>query len=514
MPNTQQLLIIGVDAGSPELFSQWMESGDLPNLAALRDRSCWGEVQSPYALEAGAVWPVFHSGRLPGRQPQYDGRRYFGRHDYRDHWYELDETPPPVWRQLSDQGVDCLLIDPPYLRLDPEMRGTMVVDWGGHVPADGRQFRLSTVPEAVADDILAAIGPDPTGGVSCDRQAPESIEDLRAFIERYQTRLQKKAELTVHLMRTRQWDLAMSVFTDLHCTGHHVWHINDRSHPQYDPRVEAALGEPLRDCYRLFDRALGQILAEVGEQTNVMLFGSHGMGPQYSGTGLLDRVLLTLDQGRPAARSRSWKASARAVWQTLPVEWRARMKHLRKPFEGKLHPPRFLGNHAERRFFEVYANNASGGVRINLKGREAKGRVEPADYPALTERLQRQLRALINVDSGEPLVDDVIVTRDHYDGAYLEALPDLLVVWNRNQPIRAVHSEATGTIVQETVDGRTGDHTPKGIYLLSGPAVSGHGQGDVIRAQDFAPTLAAFFGCQLSATDGAAQPLLRRVGPS
>lgn len=245
-----------------------------------------------------------------------------------------------------------------------------------------------------------------------------------------------------------------------------------------------------------------------------MLFGSHGMGPQYSGTGLLDRVLLTLDQGRPAARSRSWKASARAVWQTLPVEWRARMKHLRKPFEGKLHPPRFLGNHAERRFFEVYANNASGGVRINLKGREAKGRVEPADYPALTERLQRQLRALINVDSGEPLVDDVIVTRDHYDGEYLEALPDLLVVWNRNQPIRAVHSEATGTIVQETVDGRTGDHTPKGIYLLSGPAVSGHGQGDVIRAQDFAPTLAAFFGCQLSATDGAAQPLLRRVGPS
>ncbi|MEN8822505.1 MAG: alkaline phosphatase family protein [Abyssibacter sp.] len=512
MPNTQQLLIIGVDAGSPELFQQWMDTGDMPNLAALRARSLWGGVQSPYALEAGAVWPVFHSGRLPGRQPQYDGRRYFGRHDYQDHWYELEETPPPVWRQLSDQGIDCLLIDPPYLRLDPALRGTMVVDWGGHVPANGRRFELSTVPEEVAEDILAAVGPDPTGGVSCDRQAPESIEDLRAFIQRYQTRLRQKAKLTVHLMQTRQWDLAMSVFTDLHCTGHHVWHINDRSHPQYDPKVEAELGEPLRDCYRLFDEALGQILDACGDQTNIMLFGSHGMGPQYSGTGLLDRVLLTLDQGRPAARSRSWKASARALWQTLPVEWRARMKHLRKPFEGKLHPPRFLGNHAQRRFFEVYANNASGGVRINLKGREAQGLVDPADYPALVAQLQLQLRELVNVDTGEPLVDDVIVTRDHYDGAYLDALPDLLVVWNRNHPIRAVHSEATGTIVQETVDGRTGDHTPNGIYLVSGPAVAGTGEGAVVKAEDFAPSLAEFFGCQLAETDGQSRSLLQHGG--
>lgn len=233
------------------------------------------------------------------------------------------------------------------------------------------------------------------------------------------------------------------------------------------------------------------------------------MGPQYSGTGLLDRVLLTLDQGRPAARSRSWKASARAVWQTLPVEWRARMKHLRKPFEGKLHPPRFLGNHAERRFFEVYANNASGGVRINLKGREAQGRVEPDEYAELVETLRAQLRELVNVDTGEPLVDDVIVTREHYDGDYLDALPDLLVVWNRNKPIRAVHSEATGTIIQETVDGRTGDHTPNGIYLISGPDVATPGQGSVVQAQDFAPTIAGFFDCELRNTDGERRELLR-----
>ena len=497
-----KMLIVGVDAGSVDLFERWMSTGDMPNLAAMKQSGCWGRVVNPYALEAGAVWPVFHAGLRPGNFRQYDGRRYFDPGDYETRWYEAEQTPPPFWRQLSDQGLDCLLLDPPYMHADPAIRGRMVVDWGGHVPANGQQFHLRTVPESLRDEVLAQVGPDPVGGVMCDILSPESIEDYREFLGRYLTRIEKRGALASRLLSEGDWQFALIASMDLHCTGHHLWHVNDRSHPDYRPELEAALGEPLRDCYRAFDRSLGRMLEAVDDDTTVLLFGSHGMGPQYTGTGLLDRILLALDRGRPAMRARSLKTKLRTFWRRMPVEWRARLRHVRKPFSGKLHAPRFLGDHANRRFFEVYANNASGGIRINLKGRECHGRVEPQDYDALVKQICEQLREVVNVDTGEPLVDDVIVTREHYHGDHVHALPDVLVRWNRRAPIRLVRSERIGTIAQEAVDNRTGDHTPDGIFYACGPGVSATGPQPDVRAEDFAPTVARFLGFDEVVTDG------------
>lgn len=497
-----RLLILGIDAGAPQLFAQWTRSGDMPNLARLWQDSAWGRVENPPGLEAGAVWPVFHSGLLPGHQPQYDGRRWFDPTDYSVRWYTHEQTPPTFWRQLSDQGLRCLLIDPPYVHLDPEINGSMVVDWGSHVPANGRAFAFQTHPPSLAQEILDQVGPDPAGGRSCDRMAPESIEEHRAFAARYLDRVRKKAKLTRHLLAKGNWDLVLAAFMDLHCAGHHLWHINDKGHPKYRPEVEKALGEPLRECYRAFDQGLGEILADVDDRTMVLLFGSHGMGPQYTGTGLLDRILLALDRGTPARRPQSAKASLRALWHQVPVEWRARLKTLRKPFSRALHPPRFLGNEAHRRYFEVYANNASGGVRINLKGREAHGLVEPHEYRPLLEYLRDQLRQIVNVETGAPLIEDAIISRTIYDGPSVDALPDLLVRWNRATPIRRVRSDAIGTLVQESADGRTGDHTPDGIFIARGPGISARGDVGPVRAADFAPTIAARFGRTLGQTDG------------
>src|SRR5690606_9206269 len=166
----RRLLIVGVDAGSPALFRRWCDTGDLPNLQRLIGPGRTQPVENPYALEAGSVWPVFHTGLMPGRQPQYDGRRAFVPEDYSVRWYGPDETAPSVWRQLSDQGIRCLLIDPPYTLIDPQINGTMIVDWGTHVPADGTTFELRTHPPELAREVLELVGPDPAGGVICDRR--------------------------------------------------------------------------------------------------------------------------------------------------------------------------------------------------------------------------------------------------------------------------------------------------------------------------------------------------------
>jgi predicted AlkP superfamily phosphohydrolase/phosphomutase len=498
----RKLLILGVDAGSPELFRKWCASGDLPNLSRLMANGSTRRVENPRGMEAGAVWPVFHTGLLPGRQPMYDGRRNFDSLAYSERWYGPEETASTVWRQLSDAGLRCLLIDPPYTLVDPEINGVTIMDWGTHVPANGNTFEFKTHPPDVAAEVLALVGPDPAGGIMCDDMSPESLDENRRFREIYLRRIEGKARLAQHFLKNGDWDVALITSSDLHCAGHHLWHINDKNHPRYSAKNEAKLGEPLRDCYRAFDRSLQTILSGVDEQTTVMLFGSHGMGPSFSGTGMLDRILLRLDKGTGQVARHSRKARLRALWHRVPIELRGRLKLLRRPFRGALHPPKFLGDHANRRFFEVYANNASGGVRLNIKGREGRGTVEPAEADELLRYVTTELRKVVNVDTGEPLVRDIVTTRMEYSGAYLDKLPDLLVTWNRNAPIERVRSGTIGELSQEHRDNRTGDHTPDGICILSGYGVDVRGEAAAIRAADLAPSIAKFFRVELGDHDG------------
>ena len=180
-----KMLVIGVDGAEPGLFEDWMASGDMPNLARLKERSLKGRTSNPYALEAGSVWPTFHTGLVPGHQPQHDAQRYFDRDTYTYNWLELDAVEPSIWQHLSAQGKRCLVINAPFVRLDPTLNGAMILDWASHVAANGQEMEFQTHPPELKDEILALVGTDPTHGIPCDRRQLESVEDNRTFVNEY-----------------------------------------------------------------------------------------------------------------------------------------------------------------------------------------------------------------------------------------------------------------------------------------------------------------------------------------
>lgn len=500
-----RIVVIGADAADAGLIEAWGRAGDLPNLMALRGRSSWGRVENPLGLEAGSVWPTFHTGANPGHQPQFDAMRYFdaGRYDFA--FYERDQVSTPIWSALSKAGKRCFVMDAPYAHLDPTIDGVCIVDWGAHVPAKGTgKLVFDAVPKSAAEEVLRLVGPDPAHGLMCDDRLPETIADYRRFEALHIDRIEKKAKVAQHFLAKGSWDYFEVVFCDLHCVGHHTWHINDRSHPRYDVAFEAALGEPLRACYRALDRAIGTLLAALDSRTVVVFYASHGMGPQYTGTGLLDRILDRLENGTPTGHEgRSLKSRLRAAWRTVPVEMRAKLEPLRRPFAGGLRHPTFLEGRERRRAFEVYANNSAGGVRLNLKGREANGLVEPSDYHATLDAIAADLRAIINVETGAPLVKDIVKVHERYPGTHVDQLPDLAVLWNKTQPIRIVSSGKIGTLWQDYADARTGDHTPDGLFMAAGPGVEPGALNQPVSPADFMPTFERLLGLAPTALDGA-----------
>jgi predicted AlkP superfamily phosphohydrolase/phosphomutase len=139
---------------------------------------------------------------------------------------------------------------------------------------------------------------------------------------------------------------------------------------------------------------------------------------------------------------------------------------------------------------------------LNIKGREGSGTVEAEEADELMRFLETELMKVVNADTGEPLIKDIVVTREEYSGAHLEKLPDLLVTWNRNAPIERVRSETIGELSSEHLDHRTGDHTPDGICILSGYGVDARGEAAAIKSADLAPSIARFFGIELREHDG------------
>jgi predicted AlkP superfamily phosphohydrolase/phosphomutase len=146
------------------------------------------------------------------------------------------------------------------------------------------------------------------------------------------------------------------------------------------------------------------------------------------------------------------------------------------------------------RAFVVPSHNMTGAIRINVKGREPVGMVEPgAEYEALCDELIAALSALENPETGRPAVQWVARARDLHRGRRLDDLPDLFVEWEHSAPINALRSERIGTVTGALAETRTGDHWHDGLLMAQGPPFR---RGDVagIRTEDLAPTVLDFLG--------------------
>ena len=155
----------------------------------------------------------------------------------------------------------------------------------------------------------------------------------------------------------------------------------------------------------------------------------------------------------------------------------------------------------------------SSGIRINLAGREEAGTVQPgAEYEAVVAGLEADLVALVDADSGVPLVSWVERTAEGHEGPYVASMPDLLVHWvPATAPVRAVRSPWLGT-VEALLPDRTGHHHAHGLFIASGPGLEAGGWAADARVVDLGVTVAALLGVDLPEVDGRVIPEL--VGAS
>ena len=67
-----KVVIIGFDGADARLVEQWMEAGELPNLARLRDEGTFAPLQPTNPPQTPVSWSSFATGTDPGKTEIFD----------------------------------------------------------------------------------------------------------------------------------------------------------------------------------------------------------------------------------------------------------------------------------------------------------------------------------------------------------------------------------------------------------------------------------------------------------
>lgn len=511
MMNAPSVLAIGLDAAEPRLIEQWMDSGALPILRSLRQSGQYGRLRSAIAYGAESyptaatecLWVMFGTGQPPHHTGfwspvKYHPAQYHVTHDPVDGAYDY-QAYPPVYALGDRRRV--LTVDVPVSRISPQVNGVQLLGWGGHAP----HTPSHSAPAEIFADVIQTYGKNPLlhqdYGCWWD---PAYMARIPAKIA---ASAQARSRLGQDLLRREPWDLGLIVFGETHTAGHDLWHCYDVAHPLHDrtPHPNA-----LQEAYQAVDRAIGDLLASLPTSPLVVVFSLHGMGANVTDMNsmtLLPEFLYRLSfpgrqglQGRsrlprrlPTPRRKSW---AGEIWQRrthrqplkqallpwVPSRWDAWMADAAFPLasphdlrdrDAALHwmPATWYAPVWPQMQAFALPAFANGLVRVNLKGREAQGIVDIADYETTCRTLTDQIQRLTDARTGEPLVERVIRGRSRQDALSLDpTLPeaDLIVVWRDEVLTDTVDHPQTGRIGPLTYY-RTGGHRPDGFVLVNQP---------------------------------------------
>ncbi len=491
-----RLLVIGLDAANILRFHQWMSEGLMPNLSRLKDEG----VYLPMAGEglSGAVWHSLYSGASVASHAQYFYNQIVPG-SYRTRVRQEGDLPVPhFWEVLSQAGYRSIIVDAPKTRLSKALNGIQVINWAGHDPDAFNRFDCNH--QRWKQRILQL----PADPLDINDWGGSGPSDFAVFGQRLIANIQRRNQLNLALMNEEPWDLFFTCFDELHQAGHLGWHFQDPEHPRYDPGQAPPVKRLLKDIAAAMDTAIGALLESAGEDTQVIVFNSLGMGPNYTSKSLLDRFLGSVE-GKPAGQSRN-----RSSYQWLSALWRQAPLSLQQyllGFQIGLREALFAAQRGQQRFFSLPLNEDNSGIRINLAGREPKGKVKPGDYEAVCKELVDKLEQLRDADTGQPLAAKITRTHQTLSGERLSALPDIIIEWASEKPWkRAVWPH--GEFAFHPHEYRTGSHRSGGFVLMrkAGNAAEQQtkalvAEPGVVSVRDLAATIYKHFGLSVK-TDG------------
>jgi len=543
-----KVIAIGLDAADPNLIDKWMEAGHLNTIKALREQGTYGRLTNVDYHRAEVPWTSFLSGCLPEKTG------YWTPVKFRPESYDPSETQaydfqeyPPFYALGEDYKV--AIFDMPQTTLSDRVNGYQILAWGAHSP----QTPSHSMPAELFSEIEAKHGKHPA--LNKDFADCRDIEALKKLERQLEIGLSRRASICSDLMQREDWDLFLTIFGETHSAGHSFWHLS-QPHPLYKLGHEE-YSDSLLETFKASDRTISEILKSVPEDAYVIVFSVHGMESNildltsrlflpeflyrwsFNGHKAISTPGKTNQPVRPPIKrfkKRGWmgeiwsmkhdsnplmsflrKNSPTGFFQKLEKKFGAtRQPDLESPYDQMYRSDGLFYMPANwyKPFWptmKAFAlpSHSEGCIRINLRGRESHGIVDPQDYQKVCDEICAILENLVDARTKKPMVKEIIRTRE--TGFEMDSkLPDsdLLVMWS-DTVTDTIDSPDLGRFGPVPYH-RTGSHRSEGFAVITGPGIAANSSFPICHAVNLPATILEFLGAPIPGYfDGT--PIIRKV---
>lgn len=487
MSSSCKVVVIGLDGADWRLLHPWMEAGYLPTLKRLVQEGVYGRLQSTIRPESSVAWSTFATGVNPGKHSVYGFVRHKpGTYDF----YLADArhvAVPRFWDYLGDAGNKVALVNIPFTYPPKQVNGYLI----GGMLTPGAHVTF-TYPDTLQTRLLQQF----QNNYLFD--AGDNIQDKAKLVEHVSAYTQQQLQ-TALLLLEETWDCFTVVFTGPDRLQHFLWSDMEAPHSAHQPADQSCLGSALRYHYEVLDRAIGQIMVKLPENTLLLLISDHGFNGVgrrfYLNRWLQDRGYLVLHKGKTQAKH---PLERLAFLKNIPLT-----RYIKRTFLPQSWGPAQLKTANFSRPIDWTKTRVyfapDGGLRINLQGREPQGIVKPSEYESLREVLIAELCKVTDPDTNNSPIAAVYTREQLYQGAYVQKAPDLIVEPQRDQPtvdcnyVLDTNLQGVG-IPFASSEPYSGNHAPEGIFIGWGTPVTVHQSLPDLHLMDVAPTILAAMG--------------------
>ena len=496
LTNNSKVFIIGLDGATFDIIHPLIEKGKLRNIAKLMKNGSWGKLKSTIPPISPAAWTSFATGKNPGKHGIFDFlRRELNSYDMRFNNASTRGTEP-IWNLLSEAGKKVGVINVTMSYPPDKVNGLMIS--GMDTPTDKSPF---TYPYGLYEEIKEKFGKYIFNAVGGPPENFDSNKDN--FIKTSYEEIQYRLNITEYLMGKDPWDFFVTVFLASDGISHYFWKYMDVNHPDYDPKTARKYGTVVYNTYEKLDDAVGRLLSALDEDTTVIIVSDHGFGAIhkvfYINQWLCDKGYLNFTGKTDCRRfCKVLSQVKRELRKFLPEKVLEKRNELARS-KRKSNIIDSLSN-IKWEETEAFSEGTSGGIWINLKGREPEGVIKPGSmYEQVRRQLIVGLMELKDPENDDSVVRNVYKREQVFNGSYLDRAPDLFVELNDGYSCAGkmnkdlVRIEPKGDCLCE-LNNWSGNHRLDGVLITRGPLIKKSGEIKGAEIIDIAPTVLYLMG--------------------
>jgi predicted AlkP superfamily phosphohydrolase/phosphomutase len=500
-----RVLVIGLDGATFDLVDPWIEQGKLPVLSECLKKGTRSPLLSTPLSNSAQAWSSFITGKNPGKHGIYDFFESRG-DNYGVRFLNASfRKGRSLWRLVSDTGKKVGVMNVPMTYPAEAVNGIFLS--GLDSPGIDSNFAH---PRDLMDEINQQVGgyilePGIWGYIR--RGRPDIA--LQKLLEMIRIR----TATARYLMKSRDWNLFIVVYTATDKVQHHFWKYIDPARPEYHTHLPYS--SAILQVYQEIDKSIQKLLETAGD-VSVIIMSDHGAGPSTRRTMFINRwlhkegFLFYKDSGKVSSQLGRIKynlleQTTDEIKKLFPRKTKEIMVRLFPKIRDKVDSVLLLPGIDWSRT-KAYSRENHPAIFINTAGREAEGIVEPGQqHEDVRNQIIEKLQNLRCPETGYPIVGEIFKQEDIYHGPEAFKAPDIIFQWNQFLYVHRPSGSGANNVFLETLDDKallssenttrpSGIHRDHGILIAFGSQFEKNKIIEGARIYDITPTVLYLLG--------------------